>query len=95
MLFGRRVRFAIIVLASQLLLIALAVVMLVQMILIASHGLVQFVENNQAILIIEISLTTLITFFGIFVSIVQLRRLGESRRSDFRENRSDAKKPEH
>ena len=33
MLFGRRVRFAIIVLASQLLLIALAVVMLVQMIL--------------------------------------------------------------
>lgn len=82
MLFGRRVRFAIIVLASQLLLIALAVVMLVQMILIASHGLVQFVENNQAILIIEISLTTLITFFGIFVSIVQLRRLGESRRSD-------------
>jgi protein-S-isoprenylcysteine O-methyltransferase Ste14 len=95
MLFGRRVRFAIIVLASQLLLIALAVVMLVQMILIAVHGLVQFVENNQAILIIEIILTTLITFFGIFVSIVQLRRLGENRSSDSRENRRGSKKPEH
>jgi hypothetical protein len=95
MLFGRRVRFAIIVLASQLLLIALAVVMLVQMILIAVHGLVQFVENNQAILIIEIVLTTLITFFGIFVSIVQLRRLGENRSSDSRENRRGSKKPEH
>ena len=95
MLFGRRVRFAIIVLASQLLLIALAVVMLVQMILIAVHGLVQFVENNQAILIIEIILTTLITFFGIFVSIVQLRRLGENRSSDSRENGRGPKKPEH
>ena len=95
MLFGRRVRFAIIVLASQLLLIALAVVMLVQMILIAVHGLVQFVENNQAILIIEIVLTSLITFFGIFVSIVQLRRLGENRSSDSRENRRGSKKPEH
>jgi len=95
MLFGRRVRFAIIVLASQLLLIALAVVMLVQMILIAVHGLVQFVENNQAILIIEILLTSLITFFGIFVSIVQLRRLGENRSSDSRENGRGPKKPEH
>jgi ABC-type multidrug transport system permease subunit len=95
MLFGRRVRFAIIVLASQLLLIALAVVMLVQMILIAVHGLVQFVENNQAILIIEIVLTSLITFFGIFVSIVQLRRLGENRSSDSRENGRGPKKPEH
>jgi hypothetical protein len=95
MLFGRRVRFAIIVLASQLLLIALAVVMLVQMILIAVHGLVQFVENNQVILIIEIVLTSLITFFGIFVSIVQLRRLGENRSSDSRENGRVPKKPEH
>ena len=68
MLFGRRVRFAIIILASQLLLIALAVVMLIQMILIAMNGLVQFAENNQVILIIEILLTTLITFFAIFAS---------------------------
>jgi protein-S-isoprenylcysteine O-methyltransferase Ste14 len=95
MLFGRRVRFAIIVLASQLLLIALAVVMLIQMILIAMNGLVQFAENNQAILIIEILLTTLITFFGIFVSILQLRRLGESRSSDSRNNRNESKQPDH
>jgi hypothetical protein len=65
------------------------------MILIAVHGLVQFVENNQAILIIEIVLTSLITFFGIFVSIVQLRRLGENRSSDSRENGRGPKKPEH
>jgi len=84
MLFGRRVRFAIIVLASQLLLVALAVVMLVQMILIAMNGLVQFVENNQTILTMEILLTVLITVFGIFVFTIQLRRLGEKRNSDYR-----------
>ena len=84
MLFGRRVRFAIIVLASQLLLVALAVVMLVQMILIAMNGLVQFVENNPLILAVEIILTVLITVFGIFVFIVQLKRLGEKRNSDER-----------
>ena len=95
MLFGRRVRFAIIVLASQLLLIALAVVMLIQMILIAMNGLVQFAENNQVILIIEILLTTLITFFAIFVSILQLRRLGESRNSDSRNNSNESKQPDH
>jgi len=54
MLFGRRIRFALIVLASQLLLIALAVVMLIQMILITVNGAARFVENNQAILIIKL-----------------------------------------
>jgi ABC-type multidrug transport system permease subunit len=86
MLFGRRVRFALIILASQLLLTALAVVMLVQMILIALNGVVQFAENNHTILIIEIILTILITFFGIFVFIIQLRRLNENRSSDHRNN---------
>jgi hypothetical protein len=86
MLFGRRVRFALVVLASQILLIALACVMLIQMLLIAIYGLVNFVENNRAILITEISLTTLIIFFGIFVFIIQLIRLGEKRNSDDRRN---------
>jgi ABC-type multidrug transport system permease subunit len=86
MLFGRRVRFAIIVLASQLLLTALAVVMLVQILLIAINGVVQFVENNHTILTIGIILTMLITLFGITVFIIQLRRLGESRSSDHRNN---------
>ena len=91
MLFGRRVRFALVVLASQILLIALACVMLIQMLLIAIYGLVNFVENNRAILIIEISLTTLIIFFGIFVFVIQLIRLGEKRNSDDRRNDNSMK----
>ena len=88
MLFGRRVRFTIIVLASQVLLVALAIVMLIQMILIANHGLVQLIEGNQIILTIEIILTILITLFGIYVFISQLKRLGEKRSSDNRERRN-------
>jgi hypothetical protein len=84
MLFGRRVRFAVIVLASQLLLIALAVVMLIQIILIAAHGQVAFVERNPAILVIEILLTAVISSFGIAVFVIQLKRLGEKRSSDDR-----------
>jgi hypothetical protein len=91
MLFGRRVRFALVVLASQILLIALACVMLIQMLLIAIYGLVKFVENNRAILVTEISLTTLIIFFGIFVFIIQLIRLGEKRNSDDRRNDNSVK----
>ena len=91
MLFGRRVRFALVILASQVLLIALACVMLIQMLLIAIYGLVKFVENNNAILITDISLTTLIIFFGIFVFTIQLRRLGEKRNSDDRRNDNSVK----
>ena len=91
MLFGRRVRFAIIILASQLLLTALAVVMLVQMFFIAIDGVVQFSENNQAVLILEIILTTLITLFGISVFVIQLRRLGENRSSDRRNSQNASK----
>jgi amino acid transporter len=91
MLFGRRVRFAIIILASQLLLTALAVVMLVQMFFIAINGVVQFSENNQAVLILEIILTTLITLFSISVFVIQLRRLGENRSSDRRNSQNASK----
>jgi protein-S-isoprenylcysteine O-methyltransferase Ste14 len=91
MLFGRRVRFAIIIIASQLLLIALAVVMLIQMFFIAINGRVQFVENDKVILIIEILLTVLISSFGIYVFIIQLKRLGERRNSDNRNNRNQPK----
>jgi ABC-type multidrug transport system permease subunit len=91
MLFGRRIRFAIIILASQLLLISLAVVMLIQMILIATNGVVQFVENNPIILTIELILTILITSFGVFVFIIQLRRLGEKRNSDSQDRENASK----
>jgi amino acid transporter len=84
---NRRIRFALIVLASQLLLISLAFVILIEMILIATNGLVQFVENNPLILAVEIILTVLITIFGIFVFIIQLKRLGEKRNSDNRNGR--------
>ena len=87
MLFGRRVRFTLVVLASQVLLVALALVMAIQMILIATQGLVQFIEGNQAILLTEIILTILITLFGIFVFIMQLKRLGEKRSSDYSKER--------
>ena len=79
---NRRTKFALIVLASQLLLIALTFVMLIEMILIATNGLVQFVEANPVILAIEIILTVLITLFGIYVFVIQLKRLGEKRNSD-------------
>jgi len=92
LLFGRRVRFALIILVSQILLIALAVVMLIQMILISLNGVIQFAENNKTILIIEIILTALITFFGIFVFLIQLRRLGENRSSDRRNNQNETKR---
>jgi ABC-type multidrug transport system permease subunit len=92
LLFGRRVRFALIILASQILLIALAVVMLIQMILISLNGVIQFAENNKTILTIEIILTALITFFGIFVFLIQLRRLGENRSSDRRNNQNETKR---
>jgi hypothetical protein len=84
MLSRRRIRFAIIVLASQLLLIAFTFVMLVQMLLIATNGLVQFVEDNHIILTIEIILTILVASFSVSVFIIQLKRLGEKRNLDYR-----------
>jgi len=60
-------------------------------ILIATNGLVQFVENNPLILGAEIILTVLITIFGIFVFIIQLKRLGEKRNSDSRERSNRSK----
>jgi hypothetical protein len=65
--------------------------MLIQMILIALNGVVQFAENNKTILIIEIILTALITLFGILVFVIQLRRLGENRSSDNRNNQNGIK----
>lgn len=82
MLFGRRVRFAVFVLASQLLLIGLAVVMFIQLMLIASHGEVQFIERSPTVLTTEIFLTLVVGSFGILVFVIQLRRLREKRSAD-------------
>ena len=91
-IFGRRVRFALVVLASQVLLIALAVTWIAQMIVIALNGSVRFVEYNHAVLWLEIILSTLISLFGLIIFIIQLRRLGESRKNDDIERRSSRDK---
>lgn len=82
MLFGRRLRFTILVLAAQLLLIAMAIAWCVHMVLIAKYGEIYFVEGNPAILYGEIAATALITLFAVIIFILQFRRLGERRRGD-------------
>jgi len=84
-LFGRRLRFAILILVAQLLLVALAIAWCVHMVLIAKHGEVYFVETNSAILCGEIAATVVITLFAIIVFTLQFKRLGERRRGDDRE----------
>lgn len=81
---GRRLRLAILIVISQLLLIALAVAWLVHMIIIAVNGSVYFVERNPFILWIEVAATILIILFATGVLITQIRRLGERRRDDDR-----------
>ena len=88
LIFVRRVRFALVILASQILLIALAVTWVIQMIVIAINGSVSFVEHNQGILLFEIILSSLICVFGIIVFIIQWRRLGERRQNDGKERRA-------
>ena len=78
----RRLRFALVVLVSQLLLIALAVAWAIHMIIIAAEGRVSFVENNPFILWLEIIGSLLIIVFGIVEFAMQLRRLRERRRED-------------
>ena len=85
MLFGRRLRFAILILVAQLLLVALAIAWCVHMVLIAKHGEIYFVETNSAILYGEIAATVVITLFAIIVFTLQFKRLGERRRGDDRE----------
>ena len=82
MLFGRRVKFSVLVLAAQLLLIAMAIAWCIHMVLIAKNGQIYFVEENPAILYGEIAATVLITLFAITVFAIQCKRLGERRRDD-------------
>ena len=78
----RRLKFAIVVLISQLLLIALAIAWVVHMIIIAVNGAAYFVETNPFILWGEIITTVLITLFAVGVFTIQLSRLGERRKHD-------------
>lgn len=76
----RRLQFAVLVLITQMLLIALTVAWLIHMVIIAMNGLVYFVEQNPFILWGEIGLTILIMFFATGVLVLQVQRLGERRR---------------
>ena len=80
----RRLRFALVVIISQLLLIALAIAWFVHMVIIALNGSIFFVEKNPVILWGEITAVVLITLFAIYVFALQIVRLGERRRSDDR-----------
>ena len=57
------------------------------MAIIAVYGSVYFVEANPFILWAEIVITSLITMFAISVFALQLRRLGERRREEYKKNR--------
>ena len=84
MLFGRRLTFAILVLISQLLLIATATAWCLHMFLIARHGHVYFVEENSLILYSEIIGTVIIVTFACIVFTIQFKRMGEKRKEDNR-----------
>lgn len=84
MLFGRRLRFGIVVLAAQLLLIAMSVAWCVQLTLIAVLGEISFTETNAGILYAEIAATVLVTLFAVLVFVIQYRRLNEKRAGDRR-----------
>lgn len=81
---SRRLRLGVIIVISQMLLIALAISWLVHMIIIAMNGSAYFVEDNRFILFAEITASVLITVFGLWVLALQLQRLGERRSTDRR-----------
>jgi uncharacterized BrkB/YihY/UPF0761 family membrane protein len=81
-LLGRRVKFAIVVLVSQLLLIAMAIAWVIHMVLIAKNGHVYFIEENPIVLYGEIAVTVAITLFAIVVFCLQYTRLQERRKGD-------------
>ena len=86
--FDRRLRFAILVIISQLLLVVLALAWVVHMCLIAINGSIYFMEENSVILAAEIAVTILIMLFGTGVLVIQIKRLGARRRGDDEEKGS-------
>ena len=81
-IFGRRLRFTLIILVSQLLLIALAIAWGVNLILIAQHGGLYSMEANPWVLYGEIAATVLIIIFAFVVIYFEVMRMRSKRRSD-------------
>jgi uncharacterized BrkB/YihY/UPF0761 family membrane protein len=80
----RRLKFSMLILVSQILLIALAISWLIHMVTIAVAGSVYFIENNPIILWSEITISLLITLFAVYIAVIQIRKLGERRPDDRR-----------
>jgi uncharacterized membrane protein YcjF (UPF0283 family) len=83
-LFGRRLRYSLIILVSQMLLIALAIAWGINLILIAQHGHVYSIESNPWILYGEIVATVLIILFAFVVIYFEIVRMRQKRSSDRR-----------
>ena len=79
LLYARRVKFAIAVLAAQLLLAATSIAWCVHMVLIAKYGELNFVETTPMILHGEIVVTALITLLTAAAFILQWKRLVEKK----------------
>ncbi len=85
--YGRRIRFILIVLASQLLLLALALGWGIYLFQIARHGGIYSVETNTWLLYVEIFATVLIVLFAIIVIFLEFGRMNVRRQSDTEKNR--------
>ncbi len=78
----RRLRFKTLVLISQMLLVALALTIFLQLYRMAVDGSMYFIENNNLTLYLVIFSTLFITIFAICILIVQIREMGERRGTD-------------
>jgi hypothetical protein len=78
----RRLKSAALVIAGQILLVALAFAWLIHMAYIAAFGSISFVEDNPLILWGEIIASGLIMVFAVYVLVTQIKRLGERRSGD-------------
>jgi hypothetical protein len=80
----RRLRFALVIIISQALLIALGLSWFIHILLIEINGAVYFIEKEPALLWAEIIVTVMIIIFGGSILIIQIMRLGEKRVNDRR-----------
>jgi ABC-type nickel/cobalt efflux system permease component RcnA len=80
--FKRRLRFSLIVLVSQMLLMALAIAWGVNLILIAQHGGLYSIETNPLVLYGEIAATVLIIIFACVVIYLEIVRMRSKRQGE-------------
>ncbi len=85
--YGRRIRFILVVLASQFLLLALALGWGIYLFQIARHGGVYSVETNSWLLYAEIFATVLIVLFAIIVIVLEFGRMNARRQGDTEKKR--------